>query len=80
MYLPSRSKVGYIFSLLVIVCLVLFWSSKLETFAVSKQLDFSATKIKVSSITSSVNCGTWNIIPSPSLGVQDYLYGWLHFQ
>lgn len=25
--------------------------------------------------TSASNCGTWNIIPSPSLGVQDYLYG-----
>lgn len=67
MYLSSRFKGGYLFSLLVLSCLVLFWSTKLIAFAANQQLN--------SFNTSSVNCGTWNIIPSPSLGVQDYLYG-----
>ena len=63
------------FSLLVLSCLVLFGSTKLVTFAASEQLDSASMKLKVFSSTSSVNCGNWNIIPSPSLGVQDYLYG-----
>ena len=75
MYLSPRFKKGFVSSVLVISCLVLFGSTKLITFAANKPSNSSVTKARVSSITSSVNCGTWNIIPSPSLGVQDYLYG-----
>jgi hypothetical protein len=75
MHLSSRFKVGYVFTLLVISCLLLLGSTKLVTFAASEQLDSASSNIKVSSIALSSNCGTWNIIPSPSRGVQDYLYG-----